>query len=251
MVPNSEMTDMMAIYAQQIGTTTTYPNRRQPNRKLFSRLFSILREPGSSCILVVIIADLTTSRILHEQQLRAYHYSPTQILLPGDFLARMQFWEFILRRNRQDAYFVTKILFTDEATFTRRGIFNRKSCHIWADQNPNANWVRHFRHEFKINIWCGIIGDYLEGPFELPAKLNGQDYLNFLQENLVDLLEEVPLDVRANMWYLQDGAPAHFPFAVRNHLNTHNFLRKHNGTKDVVIKQERRSRNLADIANLR
>ncbi|KAJ8953332.1 hypothetical protein NQ318_012127, partial [Aromia moschata] len=83
----------------------------------------------------------TTSRILHEQQLRAYHYSPAQNLLP----------------------------------------------------------VRHFQHEFKINIWCGIIGDYLVGPFELPAKLNGQDYLNLLQENLVDLLEEVPLRVRANM----------------------------------------------------
>ncbi|KAJ8954718.1 hypothetical protein NQ318_011411, partial [Aromia moschata] len=109
--------------------------------------------------------------------------------------------EFILRRNRQDTYFVNKILFTDEATFTRRGIFNRKNCHIWADQNPNANWVRHFQYEFKINIWCGIIGDYLVGPFELTAILNGQDYLNFLQENLVDLLEEVPLDVRANMWF--------------------------------------------------
>ncbi|KAJ8937818.1 hypothetical protein NQ318_003722 [Aromia moschata] len=53
----------------------------------------------------------------------------------------MQFCEFILRRNRQDAYFVNKILFTDKSTFTRRGIFNRKNCHIWADQNPNANWT--------------------------------------------------------------------------------------------------------------
>ncbi|KAJ8954990.1 hypothetical protein NQ318_000422 [Aromia moschata] len=95
----------------------------------------------------------TTSKILHEQQLRAYHYSPAQNLLPGDFLARMQFCEFILRQNGQDAYFVNKILFTDEATFTRRGIFNRKNCYIWADQNPNATWARHFQHEFKINIW--------------------------------------------------------------------------------------------------
>ncbi|KAJ8949013.1 hypothetical protein NQ318_005187 [Aromia moschata] len=92
------------------------------------------------------------------------------------FLARMQFCEFILRRNRQDAYFVNKILFTDEATFTRRGIFNRKNCHIWADQNPNSDWVRHFQHKFKINIWCGMIGDYLVGPFELPAKLNGHEW---------------------------------------------------------------------------
>ncbi|KAJ8943628.1 hypothetical protein NQ318_016606 [Aromia moschata] len=45
---NSEMTDMVAIYAQQNFSeraaarsyADTYPNRRQPNRKLFSRLFS-------------------------------------------------------------------------------------------------------------------------------------------------------------------------------------------------------------------
>ncbi|KAJ8947616.1 hypothetical protein NQ318_002625, partial [Aromia moschata] len=149
----------------------------------------------------------TTSRILHEQQLRAYHYI-YQNLLPDNFFVRMQCCEFILRRNRQDACFVNKILFSDEETFTQC-----QNCHIWDDKNPNANWVRHFQHEFKINIWCGIIGDYLVGPFELPAKLNGQDYLNLLQENLVDILEEVLLDVRANMWYLQDGTPAQFPLA--------------------------------------
>ncbi|KAJ8948968.1 hypothetical protein NQ318_022992 [Aromia moschata] len=77
----------------------------------------------------------------------------------------------ITRRNRQDAYFVNKILFTDEATFTRRGIFNRKNCHIWANQNPNANWVRHFQHEFKINIWCGIIGVSC-GSFRTPSKID-------------------------------------------------------------------------------
>ncbi|KAJ8949011.1 hypothetical protein NQ318_005185 [Aromia moschata] len=52
---NSEMTDMVAIYTQQNFSeraaarsyADTYPNRRQPNRKLFSRLFSRLRETGS------------------------------------------------------------------------------------------------------------------------------------------------------------------------------------------------------------
>ncbi|KAJ8939028.1 hypothetical protein NQ318_011317 [Aromia moschata] len=108
---NSEMTDMVAIYAQQNFSerdaarsyADTYPNRRQPNRKLFSRLFSRLRETGSfrpsrhygrpvvhnvqqeEVILNIVegepriisirrmsanvgLSHSTTSRILHEQQ---------------------------------------------------------------------------------------------------------------------------------------------------------------------------------------
>ncbi|KAJ8943627.1 hypothetical protein NQ318_016605 [Aromia moschata] len=107
----------------------------------------------------------TTSRILHEQQLRAYHYSPAQNLLPGDFLARMQFCEFILRRNRQDAYFVNKILFTDEATFTRRGIFNKKNCHIWADQKPIGPFCDHY--DCSVRISRGILGIQMRRRFSV------------------------------------------------------------------------------------
>lgn len=45
------------------------------------------------------------------------------------------------------------------------------------------------------------------------------DYLIFLQEVLRDFLEDVPLDIRENMWYQHDGAPAHFAINVRAHLD--------------------------------
>lgn len=256
------MTDMISVYAQERFNeraaarqyANLYPNRRQPDRKLFSRLFARLREYGTfkkktqhgrpvnrtveqeEQILNLIEDDPTISirrisgdvrlgrntvlKILHEQQLRPFHYTPVQNLLPGDLLKRRNFCEFIIRKNAEDEFFTNKILFTDEATFTRRGVFNRKNCHIWADENPNGINVHHFQHEFKLNIWFGIIGDYLLGPCELPQTLNGQQYLYFLQNNLVNLLEDIPLDIRAHIWYLQDGAPAHYPLIVRSHLNT-------------------------------
>jgi hypothetical protein len=37
--------------------------------------------------------------------------------------------------------------------------------------------------------------------------------------DLPKLLEDVPLAVRARMWYMHDGAPAHFSRAVRDVLN--------------------------------
>jgi hypothetical protein len=36
---------------------------------------------------------------------------------------------------------------------------------------------------------------------------------------LAQLLEEVPLTIRQRMWFLHDGAPAHFSLTAREHLN--------------------------------
>jgi hypothetical protein len=110
-------------------------------------------------------------------------------------------------------------MFTDEATFTRRGVFNWRNSHYWEEENPHAIKARHFQHKFKLNIWCGIIGDQLLGPYVLPPNLNGDSYLFFLENTLSDILDDLSLDVRRKMWFMQDGAPPHFSLAVRNHLN--------------------------------
>lgn len=47
----------------------------------------------------------------------------------------------------------------------------------------------------------------------------GLQCLDFLQNDLPGLLEDVPLDVRQRMWFLHDGAPPYFRLAVRQHLH--------------------------------
>jgi hypothetical protein len=76
-----------------------------------------------------------------------------------------------------------------------------------------------FQHRFSINVWAGIIGTHLIGPFLLPARLTGENYLNFLNVDLPGLLEEIPLEIRRAMWFMHDGAPAHFTLNVRHFLN--------------------------------
>lgn len=71
-----------------------------------------------------------------------------------------------------------------------------------------------------MNIWPGIIADHLV-MFELPPRLNGIYYLNFLREELPTLFEDVPLQLRQKMWFMHDGAPPHFCVPVRDHLNAH------------------------------
>ena len=43
--------------------------------------------------------------------------------------------------------------------------------------------------------------------------------MNLLEHVLHGLLEDVPLNVRQNMWFQHDGAPPHFTRAVRGHLD--------------------------------
>jgi hypothetical protein len=258
---NSEMRDMVCVYAQENYSglracrryAQLYPNRRQPDFKLFKNVYQRLGETGSfrpkrdvgrpnrhnvdqeEEVLIQVAEDPEISvrrmavrtgisrssvlRIFHREHLHPYHFTPVQNLLEADLPARLDFARYIQARQDQDPFFINKIMFTDEATFTRRGIFNFRNKHSWDIANPNVITERHFQHEFKINIWCGLIDNIFLGPYELPPNLNGALYLNFLQTKLIDYLDELPLNLRRDMVFMQDGAPAHFARPVRRYLD--------------------------------
>lgn len=157
-------------------------------------------------------------RVLHQDHRHAYHLQPVQHLLQSDFEKRLNFCKWLLNKYEENSEFVQKILWTDEARFSRKGIFNRRNLHIWAHENPHGKRPHRFQQEFSVNVWLGIIGKYVCGPFILPERLNSTNFVNFLEENLFTLLEDVPLDVRNNSWFQMDGAPAHFGQLVSNWL---------------------------------
>jgi hypothetical protein len=49
----------------------------------------------------------------------------------------------------------------------------------------------HFQHKSPVNVWCGIVDNYLIGVIILENRLTGDYYLKFLQNELQQLLEEV------------------------------------------------------------
>jgi len=59
----------------------------------------------------------------------------------------------------------------------------------------------------------------------MPAKLNSIMYNNFLIHDLPELLEDIPLNIRQNIMYQQDGAPPHNSRIVQQTLND-KFLRR-------------------------
>jgi hypothetical protein len=88
---------------------------------------------------------------------------------------------------------------TNECCLTRDGIQNFHNTPHWADINPHVIHQSRFQHRFSINVWADIIGTHLIEPFVYPARLTGENYLNFLNVDLLGLLEEIPLEIRRAM----------------------------------------------------
>jgi hypothetical protein len=72
---------------------------------------------------------------------------------------------------------------------------------------------------FSLNVWCGLIGDLLIGPFVLEQCLTAANYLHFLVIELPVSLENMPLETRLRMFFQHDGMPPHFGYQVMPHLN--------------------------------
>ena len=165
------------------------------------------------------ISHESVRRVLHTNLLYPFHIQRVQALLPTDFPARLEFCQWLLQKTAQNPNFKAKILFTDEASFSREAIRNFHNNHLWDFKNPHAIGEGGFQQQFSVNVWAGIIGDHLIGPHFLPPRLNGDTYRQFLEEILPGLLEDVPLATRNTMWFMHDGAPAHFSLVARNYLN--------------------------------
>lgn len=158
-------------------------------------------------------------RILQKNQFHPYHVQRVQTLLPRDYPERVRFCQTMLQRYREDPRFFEKTLWSDESTFKKDGFKNLHNLHEWHVDNPHLIREDRSQYQFKVNMWTGILNGTVIGPFELPENLTAQAYLDFLQNQLPDLLEEVPLNIYGSMWYQQDGCPAHYARTVREFLD--------------------------------
>ena len=101
------------------------------------------------------------------------------------------------------------VLYTDEASFTREGVFHSYNSHFWVFENPHAQFVGRYQHRFSVNVWAGIVHKHLLGPYLLLNTLHGCNYFVFLPDILPQLLEDIPLNIRERIWFQHDGAPPH------------------------------------------
>jgi len=93
------------------------------------------------------------------------------------------------------------ILFSVEAFFTRDGVNNVWKVHTWSHDNPHEASVSNFQRRFTVNVWCGVLGNKLIGPFVFDNTLTGNAYEVFLRNELPVLLEYIPLMISCQMQF--------------------------------------------------
>ena len=161
------------------------------------------------------VSRMQVWRTLREEDFYPYHDQTVQHLEPGDHAQRMDLCHWIQAHPE----LLGVILFTDEASFTRDGVNNSRNVHTWSHDNPHETRVTNFQRRFSVNVWRGVIGNRLIGPFVFDNNLTGNTYEAFLRNELPGLLEDIPLMVRSQMYFQHDGAPPHYTRHVREYLN--------------------------------
>lgn len=234
--------------------TQRFPDRHHPSREFFSRLAHRVRTTGSTRyattrqrnmpeqdedVNVDVLAAITVNpqastrtiarhgaishmkvhRILKTHSYHPFHLSLHQALNANDYVHRVNFCQWGLAQLQANPEFFRHVLWSDEATFKNDGNVNLHNLHYWSVENPH--WMREVNHQVRwsVNVWCGVLNDTIIGPYFFNGTLNGVIYLQFLEDILPQLLEDVPLATRQVMWLQQDGCPAHFRLIVRQHLD--------------------------------
>lgn len=169
-------------------------------------------------------SDLDISLRSVRRILKKYHFHPYKVqlhqeLLPSDYEARTNFCQLMESKLQTEPDFYSFILFTDESTFHNNGLVNGRNYHYYADVNPHVIAETHRQNRWSLNVWGGIIGNRVIGPIFFNGTLTGQMFYDLLDNNLNELLDDLPLLIRRNMWLQLDGAPAHFSGMVRGLLN--------------------------------
>ena len=177
--------DQKSLAAQK-EYESKFPSRRRPHKDVFTNLYARVSQTGSVFTRIkergvssvsdqehalreeevvrlvegnprISIRDLSHRtgiprteiyRILTDEALYPYHFMKVQHLLDGDFERREKFCEWLVTHPNE----IQRILFTDEAQFTRHGYLNVHNDHLWARENPHATVSKNFQERFHWNV---------------------------------------------------------------------------------------------------
>lgn len=142
------------------------------------------------------------------------HYC--QEITPEDCDRRMEYGEIMLGWHGDWPELFDNIVWSDEAIFHVGGFVNRHNCHYWAEFDPKVT-AEKMQNRSKVTVWCGMTSSQVIGPFLFRETMNGERYLNMLENRVWPALST--FDNIENMVFMQDGAPPHFASNVRQWLD--------------------------------
>lgn len=116
------------------------------------------------------------------------------------------------------------LFFSDEAHFYLNGEVNRWNFRLWSDENPHW-FTEDPLHPEKVTVWLGVGLNGFVGPFfwdsdsQFPGErgINARWYEAMLTDQAIPALRRWP-NFR-QLFFQQDGAPAHYALSVRQLLD--------------------------------
>lgn len=160
----------------------------------------------------------TVLKILKKDKRRPYKFCKVQALLPHDRPIRENYCRWILSKIADDPDFLYNVMWTDESTFTRNGIWNRQNLRYWSQQNPHLFRESSHQYRFSLNVWAGIHRNQIIGPVFIEGHLTATKFLDLLRGPISEYTDELSLDIHQKLWYQLDGAPAHSVVSARELL---------------------------------
>ncbi|XP_066149124.1 uncharacterized protein [Euwallacea fornicatus] len=169
------------------------------------------------------VSRTTVQKILKHNKWNPYKIHLLQELNEDDNDRRLQFCEIMSEKMINNPDYLFNVCFSDECTLFLNGTVNRHNCRYWSDTNRRIYHEVHTQRPQKLNVWTGIFGDHIIGPFFLPGNLTGDTYLDLLENTvnpaLIEIMENNQRYHEENPIFQQDGAPPHYAIPVRQFLD--------------------------------
>lgn len=228
-IPSPKTITALVAKLRGTGSVVTRPKSGRPRSAtdeehevmVLGSVYNTMQQSIREISIETGMSQTSVGRILHRYKFHPYGVFLTQKLSEKDFEKRMDFCEEMDQKMR-DPDFLRHVCFSDESTFHLTGYVNRHNCRYWSQENPHIISEAHTQVRQKLNVWAGILGNRLVGPFFIEGNLNGELYLEMLQKLIVPAMRVAAAAqnmVWENVIFQQDGAPAHYKREVTDYLN--------------------------------
>lgn len=168
---------------------------------------------------VVGSSETTVNRILKKHGYRSYKVRKCQEIYETDNIRRMEFSEAVMDKVNNDNNFLYNVVFTDESTFPLLARHNPSQVRYWSRENLHKFVTVRTQFPQKLNVWMGILGENVIGPFYIEGNLNSVKYLDLLRHHIVPEIRRLAGARFNNIWFQQDGCSVHNRVTVQHFLN--------------------------------
>ena len=152
-------------------------------------------------------------RIVKDIKVHPYVLIRRQKLENADPPRRLAFCNWFLQTSNNDPNFLRNLIVSDEAIFSLNSEVNTRNVIRYSEYghgHPEDHYVEFQQGNDQVMVWMGLTGaGHVLGPNFIRGNLNTREYIRIIRYHVVQG-DFRRLDInRENMWWQQDGAPAH------------------------------------------